>query len=432
MGMSNKSEASRQTTATEDPLRLLIDTTPAFIHTALPDGALDFLNEGWQEYVGLSLTDLLGWRWTTAIHPEDVEEFVDKWRASVASGEPFVAESRVRRANGEYRWMFHRKVPLRDETGTIVKWYGSSLEIEERKWAEEELRRSEAYLSEAQRLSHTGSFGWDVSSGEIYWSDETYRIFELEPKTKITTDLILQRTHPDDRQAVQQLLESASSERTEFALEHRLLMPDGSIKYLRVVGRPSQDEGRRSEFVGAVTDITEHRRAEESLRRSEAYLAEAQRLSQTGSWAWSPEEGIRYWSEECYRVLSFDPQGGLPHHEDFIQRLHPDDQPAFRELMQTVSREKTEFEADYRIVHLDGPVRDIHVVGHPVLSTSGHLVEFVGTVIDVTERRRAEQERARLRQLEADLAHINRVSTLGEMAASLAHEVKQPIATVRN
>jgi PAS domain S-box-containing protein len=168
------------------------------------------------------------------------------------------------------------------------------------------------------------------------------------------------------------------------------------------------------------------------LRRSEAYLAEAQRLSQTGSWAWSPEEGIRYWSEECYRVLSFDPQGGLPQHEDFIQRLHPDDQPAFRELVQTVSREKTEFEADYRIVHLDGSVRDIHVVGHPVLSTSGHLVEFVGTVIDVTERRRAEQERARLRQLEADLAHINRVSTLGEMAASLAHEVKQPIAAARN
>ena len=183
------------------------------------------------------------------------------------------------------------------------------------------------------------------------------------------------------------------------------------------------------ELAGAVT---EQEQLTQELLSREAYLAEAQRLSQTGSWAWSPEGGITYWSEECYRVLSFDPQGGLPQHEDFIQRLHPDDQPAFRELIQTVSREKTEFEADYRIVHLDGPVRDIHVVGHPVLSTSGHLVEFVGTVIDVTERRRAEQERARLRQLEADLAHINRVSTLGEMAASLAHEVKQPIAAARN
>ena len=103
----------------------------------------------------------------------------------------------------------------------------------------------------------------------------------------------MQRTHPDDRQAVQQVIERASRDRTEFALEHRLLMPDGSIKYLQVVGRPSTDEGRRSEFVGAVTDITNHRRAEESLRKSEAYLAEAQKLSQTGSWAWSPEVGYQ-------------------------------------------------------------------------------------------------------------------------------------------
>jgi PAS domain S-box-containing protein len=203
--------------------------------------------------------------------------------------------------------------------------------------------------------------------------------------------------------------------------------PNKNRKLAKARGHKAETPKRRERQLE--TKVAE-RTAE--LRRSEAYLAEAQRLSQTGSWAWSPEEGIRYWSEECYRVLSFDPQGGLPQHEDFIQRLHPDDQPAFRELIQTVSREKTEFEADYRIVHLDGPVRDIHVVGHPVLSTSGHLVEFVGTVIDVTERRRAEQERARLHQLEADLAHINRVSTLGEMAASLAHEVKQPIAAARN
>jgi PAS domain S-box-containing protein len=401
--MSNKNAVSPQSTATEESLSLLIDTTPAFIHTALPDGALDFLNHGWLEYVGLSLTDLLGWRWTTAIHPEDVEEFVDKWRASVASGDPFVAESRVRRADGEYRWFLHRKVPLRDETGKIVKWYGSSLEIENRKWAEVELRRSEAYLSEAQRLSHTGSFGWDLLSGEIYWSDETFRIFELETKTKITTDLILQRTHPDDRQAVQQLLERASSERTEFALEHRLLIPDGPIKYLRVVGRPLQDEGRRSEFVGAVTDITDQRQAEESLRESKSYLAEAQKLSHTGSWAWRPDTDVRYWSEECYRVLGFDPRDGLPRSEAFFQAIHPDDRPRFSELTERAIREKEGFEAEYRIVHPGGAVRDIRVVSHPVLSPCGDLIEFTGTVIDVTERKRAEEK---LRASERKYRHL--------------------------
>jgi signal transduction histidine kinase len=194
-------------------------------------------------------------------------------------------------------------------------------------------------------------------------------------------------------------------------------------------GMETNVERLTRELAGA---MTEQEQLTQELLRREAYLAEAQRLSQTGSWAWSPDQGQTYWSEECYRVLSFDPQDGLPRFEEFFQRIHPDDQPSFRELVQTAIREKAEFEADYRIVHLDGTVRDIHAVGHPVLSTSGHLVEFVGTVIDVTERRRTERERARLRQLEADLAHINRVSTLGEMAASLAHEIKQPIAAARN
>jgi PAS domain S-box-containing protein len=304
--ITERKRAEEDLRVSERKYRHLIDTTPAFIHTALPDGSLDFLSRGWLEYGGLPQTDILGWRWIAAIHPEDVEGFADKWRAALASGEPFEAESRVRRADGEYRWFLQRNVPLRDESGNIVKWYGTGIEIEERK------------------------------------------------------------------------------------------------------------------------------AAEESLRSSEAYLAEAQRLSQTGSWAWSPDQDIRYWSEECYRVLSFDLRDGLPRFEQFFQRIHPDDRPSLWKLTQTAIREKAEWKADYRIVHPDGAVRDVHVVGHPVLSSSGDLVECVGTVIDVTERKRAEQERARVRQLEADLAHINRVSTLGEMAASLAHEVKQPIAAARN
>ena len=128
-----------------------------------------------------------------------------------------------------------------------------------------ELQRRETYLAEAQKLSHTGSFGWEVSSGELYWSEETFRIFELEPTSEVTIERIVQRTHPEDRVAVQELIERVTRERTEFDLEHRLLMPEGSVKYLHVVGRPSTDEWGRFEFVGAVTDITGRKRADSRL-----------------------------------------------------------------------------------------------------------------------------------------------------------------------
>jgi PAS domain S-box-containing protein len=161
------------------------------------------------------------------------------------------------------------------------------------------------------------------------------------------------------------------------------------------------------------TERAERKRAEESLRQSEAYLAEAQKPSRTGSWAWVPATGkIRYWSGECKRVLGFDPHGGQPRFETFFERIHADDQAKVGNIRDIVGAEKAEFELQYRIVHPGGEIRDIHLVGHPVLSSSGDVVEFVGTVMDVTERKRADEEHERLRQVQADLAHINRVTTM--------------------
>src|SRR6266404_4678933 len=162
------------------------------------------------------------------------------------------------------------------------------------------------------------------------------------------------------------------------------------------------------------------------LQRSEAFLAQGQSISHTGSWAWAPATGeIRYWSEECYRVLGFDPHGGRPRFETAFQRIHPDDQRMIAEKLERAKRERAEFELDYRIVHPGGETREIHGLGPPVLSPSGDLVEFVGTVMDVTERKRAEEA---LREAQANLARVSRVTTMGELTASLAHEIKQPIA----
>jgi PAS domain S-box-containing protein len=179
------------------------------------------------------------------------------------------------------------------------------------------------------------------------------------------------------------------------------------------------DEGENETLDGAT---------QEALRRSEAYLAEAQRLTHTGSWAWSPvNREILYWSEEMFRIFALDHQG-LPPTETFWERIHPEDRDSGYELMRKAIHEKTEYVHDHRIVLPDGTVKHIHAIGHPLLDAAGEVVEYVGTAMDVTERKRAEQERRRLHQMEADIARMNRVSMMGELAASLAHEIKQPIA----
>jgi PAS domain S-box-containing protein len=248
--------------------QLVIHTTPALIHTALPDGNIDFFNRRWLEYLGLTLEDVQGWRWTAAIHPEDVGGIVEKWRTSLATGEPFEAETRVRRADGVYRWFLHRKVALRDDCGKIVRWYGSSIDIEDRKQAEDALRRNEAYLAEAQRLSHTGSFGWNTSTGEIFWSEETYRITGFDRSSRPTLDLVFQRVHPDDLALVRQTLDRTAQKGTDLDFEHRLLMPDGSTKYVHVIGRPLKNESGCLEFVGSVMDVTAAKRSQRELERA--------------------------------------------------------------------------------------------------------------------------------------------------------------------
>jgi PAS domain S-box-containing protein len=295
-------------------------------------------------------------------------------------------------------------------------------------------RRSALYLAEAQRLSHTGSFGWEPLTGEIIWSEETFRIFEYDRTTKPTIELILQRVHPEDVALVQQTVERATQSGQDFEHEYRLMMPDGSIKHVHVRAHTLSDESDDIEFVGAVMDVTAQKQVEAALRQSESYLAEAQRLTHTGSGAWRvPGWDALYLSEEWYRIYGFDPKQGLSAWKQRLQRMHPEDLANVQEIKDRAIREKSDYELDHRIVLPDSTIKYTHTVGHPVLNASGEVEQFVCTMMDVTERKQAEEARDALRQAQADLARISRVTTMGEFSASLAHDVSQPItATVMN
>jgi PAS domain S-box-containing protein len=295
----------RQLLRESKQLRDVIETIPAYVWSALPDGSVDFINRRWLEFSGFSPELALGWGWVEAVHPEDRGHFVEAWRTAFTSGQAMEAEARVRRADGQYRWLLIYNVPLRDATGKIVKWYGKSTDIDDRKHAEQSLRRSEAYLADAQTLTHTGSWACDGTTRKML-----------------------------------------------------------------------------------------------------------------------------YWSEEMFRMWGFDPQQELPTWDQILQRTHPEDLYEIEKLSPRTLLEEGDSDFEYRIVLPDGKVKHVHAIAHPVLNANGELVEVVGTTVDITERKRAEEERERLRQIEADLAHINRVSVMGELAASIAHEVNQPLSGI--
>ena len=562
--IEDRKRADEKVRQADSERRAAIDRIPALVWGSLPDGSSDFNNERWLEYTGLSEEEARDWGYKAVIHPEDYQHLVDQWAAHFATGEPIEDEARIRRADGQYRWFLHHVVPLRDEQGNIVRWYGTSTDIEDRKRAEESLRDHSRLLD----LTHDTIFVRDMNDAITYWNsgaealygwsrDEavgqvshqlTQTIFPA-PLEAINEELLrtgrwegelghakrdgtrvvvasrwsLQRdklgrpaailetnndvtarkraegelrksegryrhifqsagvsiweedfsavkavidqlkgqgvtdfreylgTHPDFvMQAVSmvkivdvndttlRLLGARSKDellvslhqvflpetldvfageliaiaegRTTFEAETVLQTMQGKrLSVLLTIAFPAGSAALDSVLV-SIMDISERKRAEDELRRSEAYLAEAQRLSHTGSWAWNlqrPEES--YWSPEACRIFGLNPDRGTAlSMEDFQSRIHPDDLSAVEEVRTQAIRDKTAFESNYRAVLPDGSKRYLHAVGHPIVSPTGEVVELVGTVIDVTERKRAERavRRAREHALEARFAAV--------------------------
>ncbi|WP_051180551.1 PAS domain-containing sensor histidine kinase [Caballeronia insecticola] len=275
-----EAEVQRQ----REELRKTIDVIPGMVWSSSSDGRLIFINRRWND-LGVALDEGGGDIWRTIVHPADLAQMQRDWQAAIAAGTPFENVSRIRGGDGGYRWMHIGAEPLRDGAGQILRWYGVNTDIEARKQAEHALRRSEAFLLDAQRLSRTGSIATRLPAGTMWWSDEAYRIFDYPRDVVPSIDAILAHTHPDDIAIVRGVHEAAASGACEIDVEHRLLLPDGAIKHVHFVAHRASSESDGDEYVGALMDVTETKLAQEALARSTAELAHVTRVTMLGELA---------------------------------------------------------------------------------------------------------------------------------------------------
>jgi PAS domain S-box-containing protein len=378
----------------ENKLRTIIDTIPALAWSARPDGSAEFSNRRWLDYAGLSAEEASDWGWTVALHPEDRDRLVDYWRHLLVSGEAGEIEARLRRFDGEYRCFLFRASPLRNDSGRIVKWYGTNTDIEERKRAEEALRSNEQSL----RLivdTIPGLVCTMSAAGEVRLLNrqvlEYFGKTAEELKNWATSDAV----HPDDLPCLIDAWRHSVETGQPYEYEHRQRRADGLYRWFQARGLPLRDtEGRITGWYLLLTDIDDRKKAEEELHRSKAYLTEAQRLSRTGSFGCRLSTGEMFWSEETFRIYGYD-RTTQPAVERVLQRVHPEDRALVQERIDRAYRDGKDCHVECRLLLPDDSVKHVCIVAHASKDELG-IIEFIGAVMDVTAQRqaRAELERA--------------------------------------
>jgi PAS domain S-box-containing protein len=360
------------------------------------------------------------------IHPDDREYVFENAERAVRDGVSIETEHRVVRPSGEVRIVHSPGDLKRDASGRPYQMFGTCQDITDRKRAEEQLKQTQFYLSEGQRLAHVGS--WAFHDPSHYWSDELYAIYGLDPKSGApTVEQYLALVHPLDRASTAENIRLMIEERRGFDHVERIIRADGQLRYVRCVAVPVIEREVFKGFIGTTIDITEQELLTLELRREQAYLAEAQSLTQAGSWACNLiTREIFHSSDENARLYGFDPSQGPIPFDRFYGSILPEDERTIGPKLENAISAGEDYDVEFRIRRTDGAIRFLHGIGHH--NPSQEIGEYFGITIDITDRKRAEEERERLRQLEAEVAHTNRVNMMGELAAALAHEIKQPLA----
>ncbi len=408
--MEERKRAERSARQSEAELQTLVESIPQIVWITLPDGQHIHFNQQWFDYTGRTLEESLGDGWNPPFHPEDRARAAKRWQTSIDTGEVYEIEYRLRRTDGVYHWMLGRALPLRDGAGKIVKWFGTCTDIDELKQAEQMARENadkqrelaaqlvteRTRLLTAQRVAKVGDWQVDFISQVRTWSAETYRIFEAKPDDPVSHERFMEIVHPDDRSAVK-AASLASLGGATAAVKHRLLMPDGRVKFVEQHWQVVCDEaGKAIQSTGTVQDVTEREEAQAILRRSERNLALAQRVSHTGSWEILLDPAVAgtaralHWSDEQFRIFGFEPGTVRVTEALFFELVHAQDRARVRAAFEAALQGGEPYDSEHRIVRPDGTEREVHELAEFIRDAeSGNAVRIIGSTQDITERNAA-------------------------------------------
>ena len=388
----------------DDQLRAVLEAMPTLVWLAAPAGAAVHISQRWLEYTGLSAERAGGWGWTTAVHQDDINRLTTHWQTLLASGARGEIEARLRGSDGQYRWFLFSAAPLHDESGRLTGWCGTNIDIDDRHRAEEAARedrkRAENVLrsSERQLLAIIDNIPALIAihnaSGELELENRAAQEYHGLPgdrKQSDTNDVV----HPDDVEAFVAATQRALTTGEPLEIEQRLRGRDGVYRWFHVRSlRSSDDDDGGARWYTVGTDIHDRKTAEEGLRRSETCLLEVQRLSRTGGWRYDLAADIVESSPEIQRVYAVQPGEDISRPSFWFDRIHPEDRSRVQAQFERCLREKTDYQAGYRIVLPDGSIRYQYATGHPVTNDAGDLVEFIGASMDMTEHWLATTERS--------------------------------------
>jgi PAS domain S-box-containing protein len=408
-------------------VRQIIDTVPSFLWSADPTGEPTHINQRALDYSGMRFEDFKHGGWEAFVHPDDFPETIRAFSHAIRTGTSYETVHRLRDANGEFRWYHARGEPVRDQQGCIIQWYGLTVDIDEAKKAEDRLRRSEANLAEAQRLSHTGSWAVNPTTRKIlYWSEECYRIWGFDPAQGLPYRAgMFQRIHPDDRSRVLDEAQEALRQKRDYSIDFRIILPDGTIKYLETIGHHLfSEQGELVEVIGTNIDVTERKRAEQALQDSEAKFRDYAETASDWFCEIGPDYKYTMLSEKAFGSGAADRIGTACWDHALDLETEPE---KWRLLQETVFAHKPFRDFVFLSLSGNGSPMYVRASGRPMFDANGEFRGYRGACTDVTAITRAERAEASLRAVQAELAHVSRVTTLGQLTASIAHEITQPI-----